>query len=239
MPTNGHAVQAVSAPLVLDVVNLTYAVGSRTLLDQANLALRFGESVSVMGPSGSGKSTLLSCILGLLKPNSGTISVEGNDVTKLRGRSLAKYRHDKIGMVFQFGELIPELSPLENVALPALLSRKNRSSAYARAESLLDELHVPKTGRADQLSGGERQRTAVARALINGPGLIIADEPTGALDEEARNQVAGLLVGLPRIRRCAVLIVTHDAAVARLADRVVNLHDGAVSAAISHKATVA
>jgi lipoprotein-releasing system ATP-binding protein len=224
---------------VLDVVDLTYSVGKRALLEGLSLSLDYGEAVAIMGPSGSGKSTLLSCILGLLRPDKGSILVEGVDVTKLRGSSLARCRHDKIGMVFQFGELIPELSPLENVALPALLTRTNHRSAYSRAESLLDELGVPREGRADQLSGGERQRAAVARALVNDPSLIIADEPTGSLDDKARDQVAELLVGLPRSRKCGVLIVTHDADVAACADRILNLRDGSLSAAAPSEVTAA
>jgi lipoprotein-releasing system ATP-binding protein len=224
---------------VLEVVDLRYRIDGRSILDDAGLTVDAGESVAVMGPSGSGKSTFLSCILGLVRPDRGEILVDGKDVTRLRGAKLARYRHDKIGMVFQFGELIPELSPWENVALPALLSRQNRRSAYERAESLLEELNVPMTGRADRLSGGERQRAAVARALINSPDLIIADEPTGALDEKTRDQVAQLLFALPRKRNCALLLVTHDAAVAKAADRVVSLDQGTFSAAILSTVTTA
>jgi len=242
MPMSGNIENAVSAGSsrpMLEIADLTYSVGGKVLLDRARVTVSRGESVAVMGPSGSGKSTLLSCILGLAKPDAGKIVVDGDDVTQLRGRRLAKYRHDKIGMVFQFGELVPELSPLENVALAALLAHNNRRSSYTRARKLLEELGVPETGRSDQLSGGERQRAAVARAIINEPGLIIADEPTGALDEETRNQVAELLVGLPRARECAMLIVTHDAAVAAQADRAVTLRQGAFTAAALPKATVA
>jgi lipoprotein-releasing system ATP-binding protein len=227
VPSSGPGEQP-EAP-VLEVVDLSYRVGGRVLLDRACLSVHSGESVAVMGTSGSGKSTLLSCILGLLKPDGGSVFVNRDDVTKARGHGLARLRHDRIGMVFQFGELIPELSPLENVALPALLSRQGRQTAYARAGALLEELNVPPDGRADRLSGGERQRAAVARALINEPDLLLADEPTGSLDEQTRDQVARLLIDLPRSRACALLIVTHDATVARLADRTVSLHDGVLS----------
>ncbi|WP_245908543.1 ABC transporter ATP-binding protein [Pseudosporangium ferrugineum] len=216
---------------VLRIESLTYAIDDRILLNEVDLQVGAGESVTITGPSGSGKSTLLSCILGLLKPSSGRIVLSGQDLVRLRGRELARIRQRKIGMVFQFGELIPELTPLENVALPALLQRGNRRESYDKAAALLSELGVPSHGRTDRLSGGERQRTGVARALINSPAVILADEPTGALDAKTKDQVADMIFDLPRAYGCAVLVVTHDASVAERANHVVHL-DGGVLATV-------
>ncbi|MFI2259157.1 ABC transporter ATP-binding protein, partial [Streptomyces tubercidicus] len=156
-----------SDALPLEVRELGYEVGGRRLLDGLELAVSAGESVAVMGPSGSGKSTLLSILLGLVRPDAGSVMVAGRNVATLRGRRLAEHRRKHMGMVFQFGELLPELSPVENVALAALLDGADRDRAYGDSRKLLDELGVPVTDTAtSELSGGERQRVAVARALI-------------------------------------------------------------------------
>ncbi|MGB8940600.1 MAG: ABC transporter ATP-binding protein [Streptomyces sp.] len=213
-------------PPVLEINDLHYTVRNRPLFNGLKLSVGAGESVAITGPSGSGKSTLLSSILGLIKPTSGSIRVAGAEVTALGRSDVARMRSQTIGTVFQFGELLPELSPLDNVALAALLSRSDRDGGYSRAQKLLDELGVPHAERTEELSGGEHQRTAVARALINSPQLVLADEPTGALDPETADRTADLLFELPRLRRCALLLVTHDARVAARADRVLNLRDG-------------
>lgn len=216
----------------LRVSGLCYEVGGRTLLDHVELSVAPGESVAVTGPSGSGKSTLLMCVLGLIKPQKGTITVGGREITGLGSARLAQVRRDSLGMVFQFGELLPELSPVENVALPVLLGGGGHRDACLRAESLLGELGVPvgstPTG---MLSGGERQRTAVARALITEPAVLLADEPTGALDPEAKEGVARLLFTAARDRGCALLLVTHDPSVAGQADRRHELQGGILSEA--------
>ncbi|MCT7354408.1 ABC transporter ATP-binding protein [Streptomyces sp. 15-116A] len=216
----------------LRVSGLCYQVGGRTLLDQVELAVAPGESVAVTGPSGSGKSTLLMCILGLIKPQKGTITAGGREITGLGSAQLAQARRDSLGMVFQFGELLPELTPVENVALPVLLGGGSHQDACLRAENLLGELGVPvgstPTG---LLSGGERQRTAVARALITEPAVLLADEPTGALDPEAKEGVARLLFTAARDRGCALLLVTHDPSVAGQADRRHELQGGILSEA--------
>ncbi|MFE7113382.1 ABC transporter ATP-binding protein [Streptomyces sp. NPDC057575] len=204
----------------LRVSGLCYRIEGRTLLDSVDLSVSAGESVAVTGPSGSGKSTLLMCILGLIKPQAGTITAGNREITGLRSTQLAQVRRETLGMVFQFGELLPELSPVENVALPVLLDGGRHQDAYRRAEELLGELGVPvgstPTG---MLSGGERQRAAVARALITEPDVLLADEPTGALDPEAKEEVARLLFTTARERGCALLLVTHDLTVAARADR--------------------
>ncbi|MFD6181394.1 ABC transporter ATP-binding protein [Streptomyces goshikiensis] len=211
----------------LEIRGLTYSVGDRTLMKELDLTVRSGQSIAVMGPSGSGKSTLLSMVLGLIPAQAGRIDIAGRELTGLRGPALARLRRERIGMVFQFGELLPELTPVENVAIAALLAGTERDTAYEQAQSLLDDLGVPvgQTPTAD-LSGGERQRTAIARALIGSPALLLADEPTGALDHATKLQVCDLLFALPAQRGCGMLLATHDAEVAARADVVLHLHDG-------------
>ncbi|MFF5423392.1 MULTISPECIES: ABC transporter ATP-binding protein [unclassified Streptomyces] len=211
---------------VLEIVGLTHSLGARELFSGLSLSLRAGESVAVTGPSGSGKSTLLSCVLGLIAPDAGSVKVTGTEVVGLRPGRLAALRARSVGMVFQFGELLPELSPLDNVLLAALLARTERHGARERARTLLDELGVPSAVTSEELSGGERQRTAVARALINEPALLLADEPTGALDTESRDRTAEVLFGLPRRHACGLLVVTHDAGIAGRADRALRLDAG-------------
>ncbi|MEU7035261.1 ABC transporter ATP-binding protein [Streptomyces sp. NPDC046237] len=216
-----------SHPPALQLDSLDYEIGGRVLMRGLDLTLSAGESVSVMGPSGSGKSTLISCALGLLKPDRGSVEVAGVDLSGLNRRKLAEHRRSHVGVVFQFGELLPELTPVENVALAALLSGASRATAYEDAARLLDDLGVPRSDAATAtLSGGERQRTAVARALVNRPGLLLADEPTGALDSVNRDSVADLLFSLPERWGCALLVVTHDRDVAAQADRTLALTDG-------------
>ncbi|WP_229886964.1 ABC transporter ATP-binding protein [Streptomyces subrutilus] len=212
----------------MSIRGLEYAVAGRTLFASLELDLAAGASVAITGSSGSGKSTLLSCVMGLVRPASGTVHVAGTDVAALRGAALARHRSASMGMVFQFGELLPELSPLDNVALAALLAGTKRNTAYARAQALLTELGVPSADSSEELSGGERQRTAVARALVNAPALLLADEPTGALDQATRERVADVLFAMPDRHGCGLLVVTHDPAVAARADRVLALTDGAL-----------
>ncbi|MEU8627632.1 ABC transporter ATP-binding protein [Streptomyces sp. NPDC048669] len=216
----------------LHISNLCYEVGGRTLLDSVELSVSRGESVAVTGPSGSGKSTLLMCVLGLIKPQSGTVTAGGRDITGLGSARLARARRETLSMVFQFGELLPELSPVENVALPVLLDGGRHQDAYRRAEELLGALGVPIGSTATgMLSGGERQRTAVARALITEPAVLLADEPTGALDPDAKEAVATLLFTAARDRDCALLVVTHDLSVADRADRRHELRGGILAEA--------
>ncbi|GAB7185112.1 ABC transporter ATP-binding protein [Kitasatospora sp. Ki12] len=207
---------------------LSYRIGDRRLLDEAELSVAAGESVAVMGPSGTGKSTLLALLVGLDKPFAGEIRVAGQDVPRLGGARLAAFRRDRVGMVFQFGELLPELEPVENVALAGLLAGRSRRDALAEARALLAEVGLPvRPGvTTAALSGGERQRTAIARALMGAPPVLLADEPTGSLDGPARDRITRLLFDLPRSRGCALVVVTHDSAVAAAADRTVLLRAG-------------
>jgi lipoprotein-releasing system ATP-binding protein len=210
------------------VRDLHYEIVNRVILDSLTLQVDSGESVTVTGPSGCGKSTLLSCLAGLTSPTRGTITVDGREVTTLSPGRRAAVRLKTIGMVYQFGELLPELSPLENVALPALMAGAPTTDTYARAQALLDDLEVAAAAGTDcgSLSGGERQRVAVARALIGNPRVILADEPTGALDGRTSDTVADLLFALPASHGCALIVVTHNPDIASRADRELAMRDG-------------
>ena len=194
------------------------------MLDSVSLTLRAGETVAVMGRSGSGKSTLLAAVLGLLRPRSGTIMICGHRMRPGQGETSSRIRREYLGMVFQDGCLIDELSPTENVMLPALVAQVPAQQALSQAHDLLSALGVPNDERpARTFSGGERQRIAIARALINRPLLLIADEPTGSLDPMHRDQVMEALTHLPSPHPCALLLVTHDPVVAAYANRVLTL----------------
>jgi putative ABC transport system ATP-binding protein len=204
--------------------------GETAALDGVDLEIRRGEAVAVMGPSGCGKSTLLNVVAGLDRPTAGTVEVHGQDLGTLNETGLALFRRRHIGMVFQFFNLIDDLPALDNVALAAQLTGTPAKQARHRALELLGELGV-----ADRrnlypavLSGGERQRVGVARALMNRPALLLADEPTGALDSRAGEQVMDLLIDLNQIGQ-TLLIVTHDPHLAtRCANRLVEMADGRV-----------
>jgi putative ABC transport system ATP-binding protein len=205
--------------------------GDTIALDGVSLQIHTGEAIAVMGPSGCGKSTLLNMIAGLDRPTSGTIRVHGDDLGRLDETKLALFRRHRIGMIFQFFNLLDDLPALDNVALAAQLTGTRAKPARQRALELLDELGIADRRNAypAALSGGERQRVAVARALMNRPALLLADEPTGALDSRAGEQVMDLLLDLNQIGQ-TLLIVTHDERLAtRCASRVVELADGRVA----------
>ncbi|MEZ0065812.1 putative ABC transport system ATP-binding protein [Streptacidiphilus sp. MAP12-20] len=200
-------------------------------LGPLTLAVAEGEALAIVGPSGSGKSTLLNLIAGLDKPTVGTVSVGGERIDNLGESALARFRRDRIGMVFQFFNLLDDLTVLDNVLLPAQLAGAPRRASAQRAAELLDTLGIAKHSRAypGRLSGGERQRVAVARALINRPALLLADEPTGALDSASGQEVRELLLDLHRGGQTIVL-VTHDLALAEAcASRMIRLVDGMVA----------
>jgi putative ABC transport system ATP-binding protein len=205
--------------------------GEAVALDGVSLEIHAGEAVAVMGPSGSGKSTLLSMVAGLDRPTSGSVVVHGEDLGSLDEKGLALYRRRRIGMIFQFFNLLDDLSALDNVALAAQLTGTSASPARKRALELFEELGI--AGRRNtypaQLSGGERQRVAVARALMNRPAILLADEPTGALDTRAGDQVMDLLLDLNQIGQ-TLLLVTHDEQLAtRCASRLVEVVDGQIA----------
>ncbi|MEU1787401.1 ABC transporter ATP-binding protein [Streptomyces sparsogenes] len=213
----------------LDGVHKEY--GDAKALDGMSLEIRARDAVAVMGPSGCGKSTLLNMVAGLDRPTSGAVEVHGQDLGKLNETGLALFRRRHIGMIFQFFNLIDDLPALDNVALAAQLTGTSARQARRRALELLDELGI--ADRKDiypaALSGGERQRVAVARALMNRPALLLADEPTGALDSRSGEQVMDLLIDLNQIGQ-TLLIVTHDPHLAtRCAGRLIEVADGRVA----------
>jgi len=205
--------------------------GQTPALRGASVAVGRGEILAIMGPSGSGKSTLLHCLAGIFAPDRGEVWFEGNRLDTLDEAARTKLRRTAFGFVFQFGQLVPELTAADNVAMPLLLNRVRRRSAYQTAGTWLEKLGVGDKGgrRTGELSGGEAQRVAIARALALGPKVIFADEPTGSLDSLTGEKVMDLLVSLAREQGTTVIIVTHDARVAAYADRVVMVRDGLVS----------
>ncbi|MFF2078868.1 ABC transporter ATP-binding protein [Kitasatospora sp. NPDC058162] len=219
------------APFVVELSGVHKEFGDAKALDGVDLRIRAGEAVAVMGPSGCGKSTLLNMVAGLDRPSSGTVRVQGQDLGGLNENGLALFRRRNIGMIFQFFNLIDDLPALDNVALAAQLTGTSAKQARRRALELLDELGVAhrKDVYPATLSGGERQRVAVARALMNRPALLLADEPTGALDSRSGEQVMDLLIDLNQIGQ-TLLIVTHDPNLAtRCASRLVEVADGKVA----------
>jgi putative ABC transport system ATP-binding protein len=201
-------------------------------LDAVTLTVARGEAVAVLGPSGSGKSTLLNLVAGLDRPTAGSVTVAGSRVDRLGEARSARFRRERIGLVFQFFHLLDELTVLENTALPARLAGVARRTAINRAGELLDRLGVGRHARAypARLSGGERQRVAVARALVNRPALLLADEPTGALDTASGEDVKRLLLELHREGGQTIIMVTHDPMLAQgCATRIVRLVDGRVA----------
>jgi putative ABC transport system ATP-binding protein len=218
-------------PAVVQLSAVRKEFGEAVALDDVTLQIHGGEAVAVMGPSGSGKSTLLNMIAGLDRPTSGSVIVNGEDLGALNEKGLALFRRRRIGMIFQFFNLLDDLPALDNVALAAQLTGSSAAQARKRALELLGELGIEgrKNTYPAQLSGGERQRVAVARALMNRPALLLADEPTGALDSKAGEQVMDLLLDLNQIGQ-TLLLVTHDERLAtRCASRVIEFADGRVA----------
>ncbi len=205
--------------------------GQTPALQGASLSVAAGEITAVMGPSGSGKSTLLHCLAGIFTPDSGEVWFDGSRLDTLSDAERTRLRRTAFGFVFQFGQLIPELSTADNVAMPLLLGRTGRRTAYQKAESWLERLDLAGLGsrRTGELSGGQAQRVAIARALVTGPRLLFADEPTGSLDSLTGELVMDLLVTVAREEGTAVLLVTHDARVAAYAERSVMVRDGKVT----------
>jgi putative ABC transport system ATP-binding protein len=195
-----------------------------------DLRVDAGEVLAVMGPSGSGKSTLLHCLAGILTPDAGEVLFDGRRVDHMPDRERSRLRRTEFGFVFQFGQLVPELPVLENVALPLLLGGTGRRAAVAAAEEWLPRLGLDgiRHRLPGELSGGQGQRVAIARALIAGPRLVLADEPTGSLDSVAADDVMELLVTTAKAERVGVVLVTHEPRVAAYTDRQVTVRDGRV-----------
>jgi ABC-type lipoprotein export system ATPase subunit len=219
------------APLVTARgLHKSYPVGKRTLevLRGIDLAVARGEFLALRGASGAGKSTLLHLLCGLVFPNAGEIKFDGTDLRALSARALAQWRNRRVGFVFQAYHLLPELSALENVALPARLARIAPAESARRAAALLERVGLGQRleHRPYELSGGEQQRVAIARALVNEPDLILADEPTGNLDSHTGGEIIQLLEALRAERQATFIMATHDAHIAARARRVIELADG-------------
>ena len=215
---------------MINVSEIKKSFGSLQVLKGIDLHIDRGEVVSIVGPSGAGKTTLLQIIGTLDRPDSGTVCVDGVDVTTLSQKALADFRNRHLGFVFQFHQLLPEFSALENIMIPAFIAGQSERKARQRAMELLNFMGL--TDRADhrpkQLSGGENQRVAVARALVNHPDVILADEPSGSLDSRNKAELHQLFFDLRREFGQTFVIVTHDESLAALTDRTVHMKDGLI-----------
>lgn len=215
---------------MIEAKGIFKSFGQLQVLKGVDLSVKKGEVVSIVGPSGAGKTTLLQILGTLDKPDSGEVMMNGRDIVKLKGDKLAKFRNEEIGFIFQFHQLLPEFTALENVIIPALIGKVNSSKATKRAKELLDFLQL--NNRLDhkpsELSGGEKQRVAVARALINNPSIILADEPSGSLDSQNKEELHNLLFQLRDEFGYTEIIVTHDEVLAKLCDRTIQMVDGRI-----------
>ncbi|PSK66833.1 Lipoprotein-releasing system ATP-binding protein LolD [Micromonospora sp. MH33] len=219
----------------IEARDVTLSFGETPALRGASVLVEPGEIVAIMGPSGSGKTTLLHCLAGILVPDAGEIHFDGRRIDTLSETQRSVLRRDQFGFVFQFGQLVPELTAEENVALPLLLRGVKRAAALKEARPWFERLGLDglERRRSGELSGGQAQRVALARGLVARPGALFADEPTGALDTLTGEQVMDLLVSSAREQGTTVVLVTHEARVAAYADRQVIVRDGKVNALVS------
>ncbi|MBD5336506.1 MAG: ABC transporter ATP-binding protein [Bacteroides sp.] len=215
---------------MLNIVGISKSFGQLKVLDDITLSVADREIVAIVGPSGAGKTTLLQIAGTLERPDTGRVEFNGREVTSLSDRKLSEFRNRHMGFVFQFHQLLPELTACENVALPAMIGGESKGVAMKRAAELLDRFGLGDrlTHKPGALSGGEKQRAAIARALINNPGIIFADEPTGSLDSANRDEIQHHLVSLRDTFGQSVIMVTHDPSLASIADRVITLRDGRI-----------
>lgn len=215
---------------MIHLENITKSFGNLQVLRGIDLEIEKGEIASIVGPSGAGKTTLLQIMGTLDMPDGGSVVIDGTQVNRMRERELSAFRNRHIGFVFQFHQLLPEFTMVENVAMPALIAGQRRKDAFARAMELIDYLGLSARAshRPAELSGGERQRAAVARALVNRPEVVLADEPSGSLDTRNRMELHHLFFDLRRDLGQTFVIVTHDESLAADSDRVVHMTDGVV-----------
>ena len=216
---------------MIEIKNIYKSFGELEVLKGVNLSVKKGEIVAIIGKSGAGKTTLLQIIGTLDRPTKGQIIIGGTDVFALKDKELAAFRNKHIGFIFQFHQLLPEFTALENVCIPAMIAREKENQYKPRAEKLLQELGLAERmgHKPNELSGGEKQRVAAARALMMSPDIILADEPTGSLDEKNKKELSELLLQLRKEYGQTILLVTHDKELAGIADRIIEIKDGRIS----------
>lgn len=215
---------------MIEVKNVCKSFGDLTVLQGVNLTVEQGKIVCIIGKSGAGKTTLLQIIGTLDRPTSGQVIIDGVDVLALKDKELAHFRNHKIGFIFQFHQLLPEFTALENTMMPGLIAGEKRETVRARAQQLLTDLGLAEriNHKPNQLSGGEKQRVAAARAMMMNPAIILADEPSGSLDEANKKELHELLLRLRQQFGQTILIVTHDKDLAKISDQVIELRDGVI-----------
>ena len=219
---------------MIHLQNITKSFGTLQVLKGIDLHINKGEVVSIVGPSGAGKTTLLQIMGTLDTPDTGSVCIDSVDITRLKDKELARFRNQQLGFVFQFHQLLPEFTALENVCIPALIAGKSKKQAAERAKELLDFLNLSDRAqhKPAELSGGEKQRVAVARALINNPSIILADEPSGSLDSKHKAELHQLFFDLRDQFGQTFVIVTHDETLSQLTDRTIHIKDGMIETSI-------
>ena len=215
---------------MIEVNDLYKSFGALEVLKGVNLRVEKGEIVAIIGKSGAGKTTLLQIIGTLDRPTKGQVLMDGTDVFAMKDKELAAFRNKHIGFIFQFHQLLPEFTALENVCIPAMIAREKENEYIARATKLLTELGLGDrlNHKPNELSGGEKQRVAAARALMMSPDIILADEPTGSLDTQNKKELSELLLKLRKEYNQTILLVTHDKDLAQMADRIIEIKDGII-----------